>query len=253
MNAGRRAMLPMGRLIQLQIVRDQGVGQRDGLPKSQAHAFAGDGIHGTRGVANEHSASSIDALQAARDRDCTALFTEGACAFEPTRQLGEESEGSVHALVRIAREHGGAHFVGPNASDIHLAARAPINLHEIGPGADAIMTPESVAQRFAAHGIEIGPATNARVLSVRADDPTGAHFSKPCHVSSPQELYTQFLSAIDQELMQAYAPDRDPAVSREIRGHRTAGASETDPAKGERLLGIERDAQLAQRFERIRH
>jgi hypothetical protein len=32
------------------------------LSKCQAHAFPGDGIHGTRGVANERGVSPIDAL-----------------------------------------------------------------------------------------------------------------------------------------------------------------------------------------------
>jgi hypothetical protein len=61
------------------------------------------------------------------------------------------------------------------------------------------------------------------------------------------------LRAIDQRLVQTDAPHRDAALAWEIRGNGAAGANETDPAKGERLLGIDLDAQLPQRIERIRH
>ena len=69
--------------------------------------------------------SSIDSLQAARDRDGAALFAECARAFEPARQFGKERQGGVNAQAWIAREQRGAHFVAAQPRSHTSGSRDP--------------------------------------------------------------------------------------------------------------------------------
>ena len=60
-------------------------------------------------------------------------------------------------------------------ADVDLGIVAPIQLHEIGPGGDAIMTAESEAHIFLAMTVETGPAADAGIGAVGTDDPARGH------------------------------------------------------------------------------
>jgi len=115
------------------------------------------------------------------------------------------------------------------------------------------MPAEAIAEGFTTGAIQRSPAPDTRILAVGADNPTGLDVANAGDASAPEQFHAEFLRAIDQRLVQADAPHGDTASVRKIRGYRTAGADKADSAKSETLLGIERNAQLAQRRERIRH
>src|SRR5579862_2905705 len=202
----------MRRLIQLQVVSDQGIGKCDGLSKSQAHAFAGDGIDRTGGIADQYSAAPIDSLQAASGSNGAALFAHGDCSLKPPLQFGKARQGGIQPQVRIARDHCDADLVAGYRRDVHLAFIAPINFHEIGPGAYAIMPAEAITEGFARRCVQAGPLSDAGVLAIGPDDPMSADFLKTCHASAPKELHAQLLRAIDQKLVQANAPHGDTGL-----------------------------------------
>ena len=89
----------MRRLISLQVVRDQRIGQREGLSKSQAHAFAGDGVHRAGSVADQHGASSIDSLQTASDCDGAALFARVAAPSSLRASSGKRGRAASNACA----------------------------------------------------------------------------------------------------------------------------------------------------------
>ena len=115
------------------------------------------------------------------------------------------------------------------------------------------MSPESIAARFAADRIQTGPLPDARAFTVGADDPARTNVVQACHVSTPTELYTDFLRAVDQNLVQPNAPYCDTRPMWKVGRNGAARADKTDPAKSARLLRIDRDTQPAQGLERIRH
>jgi hypothetical protein len=74
-----------------------------------------------------------------------------------------------------------------------------------------------------------------------------------CHASAPKEPDADLVSALDQKLVQPDATHCDAVPSRKIRLRCATVSDKTNAAKRERLLGIDGDAQLAERLERIRH
>src|SRR5271166_289110 len=195
----------------------------------------------------------MDPAQAACGCYRATIHINNSRSLEPARQLGEARHGLRQTHMRIARDQRDTGFIAAYGSDVHLASVGPVDLHKVGPGRDAIMAAKTEAERFAARRLQAGPLPDARVLSVSADDPACPHVRKVSHVSAPKEPDAEIVRAIDQMLMQPDAPHGNAMSARKIGRHASARADKSNPAKRERLLGINADAQLAERLERIRH
>ena len=79
----------MGLLIRGEIVGAEGVGEGCGLSKAQGHAFAGNGIDGSGGIADEGDVAVGDAAEFAAEGDGTSGGAFGLGGGEVLLQSGE--------------------------------------------------------------------------------------------------------------------------------------------------------------------
>src|ERR1039458_9112935 len=130
--------------------------------------------------------------------------------------------------------------------DVDLAVAAPMQLHEVGPGRDAIMAPEREAQTLflACIGlvpIEFCPTADERTGSIGAHHPTRAHqFASHQRTfrmeagdrSLPHHLNSAGGRMIEHDAMQMSAPDSVCGSARKVGLGACTAAHETNAAEG---------------------
>src|SRR5207245_9381497 len=111
----------------------QGVGQRGGLAEGEGEAFAGDGIDGSGGIADEGDVGVGYAAEFAGEGDGASRWAVGLGRGEVMAQGGEVTEGFGGADEFFIRDEGDADVVRGVGGDVGLAVVAPVDLDEVGP------------------------------------------------------------------------------------------------------------------------
>ena len=134
-------------LISSEVSTRQAIAQQRGLPKAEANTFSGNGVHSARGVAHQHCSATIHAPQSAGDGDCAPLAGSVFRIFEARRKFRKFPERVVNPQpqLRAGRDQRQTNFFAADRSDINLAVTTPMQLHEVGPGRDAVVAPEPEA------------------------------------------------------------------------------------------------------------
>ena len=174
-------------LIAREIILDEAIGEQRRLAKTEAQAFAGDGIDSAGGVSDERDVVAIDVMQSPADGDRSALAGSGFCVLKASGKLGKVYERGIEPQVLVRADEREADFITAYGRDIDLRISElsitcapltvirPVQLHEIAPGSDAVMASESKASFFFLVMIEAGPSAGAGIGAVRADDPARRH------------------------------------------------------------------------------
>jgi len=127
--------------------------------------------------------------------------------FRSTDALGEFrnlATSFVQTQGRVTRDDGSTYFFRPHGRPIDLAAPAPSQLHEAGPGRDAVVTAEGEPLFFMPMMVEAGPAPDARTAAVGSDNPARredfafhhhAIFVHPGHDGAPKKADAGVLGA----------------------------------------------------------
>lgn len=158
-------------LIACEIIVGETIGQQCGLAKSEAQAFAGDGIDSAGGVSDERDVVAIYVMQSSADRDRSALAGGDFGMFKARGECGEIGECGIEPQVRIRADEREADFIGAYGRDVDLRATfvrisvlrfiRPVQFHEIAPGRDTIMPPESEASFFFLVTVKASPEADA--------------------------------------------------------------------------------------------
>jgi len=135
----------VGLLIESEVVRKEGVGESGGLAKTEGHAFAGNGIDGSGGVADEGDVAFGYAAELAAEGDGASCRAVGLGQGEVMAQGGEVTEGCLGAGEFFVRDEGDADFVGGVGSDVGLAVVAPVDLDEVRPWGDGVVLAQADA------------------------------------------------------------------------------------------------------------
>src|SRR6202142_1069983 len=164
--------------------------------------------------------------------------------------------------MRIGGERGDADLAGRDGGDVDLERVTPVELHEIGPGRDAVMTAEAEAAQWRSGRIDAGPASHARCFAIGADNPAAANgLAAAQHHDMradggdrrpPLQVHARALGGIHQDAMQRGAAHSDGASGWETRLGREGGFYEPDAVERHGVGGAERDAQLFERGDAVR-
>ena len=249
----------MSGLIEAQIARAERLGESGGLLEDEAESRAGDGVDGAGRIADERDRAPRYRRQAAVGGDTGAL---GWRAAEAVGDGGKGAESVVKAQVWIARDEHDAGFAFADGCDVELAAATPMELDEIAPGRDGVMTAEAEAAAVAAAGIETGPAADAGLRAIGADDPAGADFAaagvddaafNAGDGCAPQQANAERRGAIDHDFVQRGAAQAKAGTGAKFRLGGQAAGAETDAAKRMACRLPDRDAQRARGGDAVRH
>ncbi len=82
-------------LIAREIILDKAIGEQRGLAKTEAQAFAGDGIDSAGGVSDERDVVAIDVMQCPTDGDRSALAGGGFGVLKASGKLGKVYERGI--------------------------------------------------------------------------------------------------------------------------------------------------------------
>src|SRR5208283_715984 len=249
-------------LIASQISARQALAEQRGLPEGKAETFSGDGVYSTRSVADQYGLATIHAPQSSRDGDRSPLVGGVFRIFEVCAKFGKFPERVFKPQLWATRNHGHTNFFVADGRGINLAVTAPVQFHEIGPGRDAVVAPEGEAQILLMGCIQLDPVTDARTGSVGAYHPACAQqFSRDQRAfrmqsgdrSLPQHANAARRRMIQQDTMQIRTPDPVRCSPRKHSLGLDAFANKTNAAKGIRFTFGNRDAELVQRLESVRH
>ena len=144
-DAGNALDAAVGLLVEIEIVGAEGVGESVGLAKAEGHAFAGDRVDGSGGVADEGDVVIGDAAEFAAEGDGASCRAVGLGQGEVMAQGGEVTEGRLGAGEFFVRDEGDADFVGGVGGDVGLAEVAPVDLDEVRPWSDGVVLAEADA------------------------------------------------------------------------------------------------------------
>src|SRR5258708_24209365 len=78
-------------LIASQVSARQAIAEQRGLPKGEAKAFSGDGVHSARGVAYQNGSATVHAPQSSRDGDRASFVGSEFGIFEACAEVLEFS------------------------------------------------------------------------------------------------------------------------------------------------------------------
>ena len=148
-------------LVARKIIVGQAIDQQRGLAKSEAQAFAGDGVHSAGGVSDERNIFVIDVVQSSGDSNRSALAGGDFCMLKASGKLGKICKRGIEPQMRIRADESEADFIGAYGRDIDLTIIGPVQLHEAAPGSDTIMAAKSEASFFSLVTIEAHPAADA--------------------------------------------------------------------------------------------
>ena len=249
-------------LVEAQIVRRQGAGQRHGLLKQKAEAFAGDGVDRSRGVAHQRHAPAADGFQAARSGDAAAFQRGGSGGGHAARHFGKLRQSILQAQARVARNQHHADLGWVDGRDVKLTIVAPVDFHDRGGRVHAVMAAEAVAAAVAQAGIEASPVAHGRLAAIGPHNPARTHqaaigddavFGQSRDASAPGQADAGGLGAGDHEAVQRGAAESQAVAPREGGFHGGFALSKTDAAEGDAAGQVEVDAQRARGGHAVRH
>src|SRR6185312_3287409 len=164
--------------------------------------------------------------------------------------------------MRIAGDQCDADLAWRNRGDVDLKAVSPVKLHVIRPWLYAVMTPETVAARFAAHVAEGGGLSHPGILAIRAHQETRVHpvafdgdaFRAQLDTPySPEQRDAHFDGTFHQQIVKNSAAHAESRAGREIGIDRNARPEKTNAAERESGRGIDLHSQLGKRYDAIGH
>src|SRR5260370_33963176 len=136
----------------------QAIAEQRGLPKGEAKAFCGAGVHSARGVAYQHGSATVHAPQSLGDGDRASFAGSEFGIFEACAEFREFSQRVFESQpqLRAGRDQRYANLFAADGRDVHLAVTAPVQFHEAGPRRNAILAPEGEAQILFRGRIQLG-------------------------------------------------------------------------------------------------
>jgi len=150
------------------IIPERG-GQGCSLTKAESHAFAGDGIDRSGGVADEGNVAGSDPVKTDAVADGTTRGTGRRGGREVAGKLGEVREGVRGTGKFPIGDKGDADHGGRDGGDVGLTVVAPVNLDEVCPWCDGVVLPQTDAGGVPGGSREVGPVGDARLVAVCAD------------------------------------------------------------------------------------
>jgi hypothetical protein len=172
--AGKALDAAVGLLVEGEVVGAERFGQRYGLAEAEGEAFAGDGIDGAGGVADEGDVGVGYTAEFAAERDGASRWAVGLGQGEAMAQGGEVTEGCLGAGEFFICDEGDADFMGGVGRDVGLTDVAPVDFDEVRPRGDGVVLAEADAARLDAGFGEAGPGGDAGAGTVGADEVAGA-------------------------------------------------------------------------------
>ena len=144
------------------------------LAEADGEAFAGDGVGGAGGIAEQSDGVGGDAMEFAVGGDGAALLGDGLNAVEAACYLGELVEDVGAIAAGVARDVDDADAVGSDGGDVELAAAAPVDFDEVAPGRDAVVIAKAIAERALASCDRGRPTCGRRKLARRPRSASGS-------------------------------------------------------------------------------
>jgi hypothetical protein len=105
----------------------EGLGEEKGLAEAEGEAFAGDGVDGARGVADEGDVAAGDAAEAAGEGEAAAFGGGGFGGGGFFAEDGDGLEDFGEADAGVAGHGGDADFLRAGGCDVDLAEGAPVD------------------------------------------------------------------------------------------------------------------------------
>lgn len=253
---------PVSGLIMREAGGSQTIGEGDGLMEGEAQTFASDGIDRAGGVANEGEVAAIDIWESAIGGDGSAFGGGMGSGGEAGGQLGKLSQGMIQTKMGVAGNERGANFLRADGGYIDLAASAPVQFHVIGPGRDAIVYAETVAEAEGRLGGEASPLPNAGMEAIGADDPTGgdgftqdgdARRADGGYGRAPQHAHAGGCGGLHHSRMEDCAAHTERVAFGKGGGHGNAAIDEANAVEGLRVKSVQRYAEAAQGGQAIGH
>jgi hypothetical protein len=124
------------------------------------------------------------------------------------------------------------------------------------------VTPEAKPGRVLVRRLQAGPAANARIVPVGADDPTAANSGtvhphavvfETVDACAPKKLCPGIGSFAREQIMECRAADSQSDAARESRGDLGITVKKADTCKGSGPDLLKTDAQLGKRGDPVRH
>jgi hypothetical protein len=238
------------------------VGEEEGLAEGEGEAFAGDGVDGAGGVADEGDIAACDAAEAAGEGEGAAFGGGGWCGGEFVAEEGDGVEDCREAEARVAGHDGDADFFGSDGGDVCLAKRTPVDFDVGGPGGNAVVGAEAEAAATEMGGVKAGPGADAGGGTVGADEPlAGDGFAGEGgglvwledDGGVPGEADAQFFGTVEKEGVEGGAADADAGAIGEVSGDAGLIGGEENAGEGRAAAGIDLDAELGEGMAGIGH
>ena len=163
----------VGELVLSKVIGFEGYGKSEGLAEAEGEAFAGDGVDGAGGVADQGDVAAGDAMESAAEGDGAARSAGGWSGSETALKFGEVCEGLCDAEMFAGGDEGYADFVGCDGCDVGLAMVAPVDLYVAAPGTESEVLAEADAAGGGNRAIESGPGADAGLVAVGSYDVAG--------------------------------------------------------------------------------
>lgn len=240
----------------------EGLGEEDGLAKSESEAFAGDGIDGAGGVTDEGDVAAGDAAEAAGEGEAAAFRRRGFGGGEFVAEDGDGVDDFGEVNAGVAGHPGNADFFRAGGGDVGLAVRAPVDFDALRPGREVKVGAEAEAAAAEAGCVEAGPCADAGGGSVGSNEPAvgdgcagkgGGLVFPENDWGVPGEADTQFFGAVQEEAMEGGAADADAAAGWEFSGDAGLGGGEEDAGEFGSAVGLEMDAELGEGVAGVGH
>jgi hypothetical protein len=173
-DVGQAMELCVGALVQVEVFGAEGVCELESLTEAEGKAFAGDGVDGAGGVADEGYVAGGDATETAAHGDGSAGCVAGTGQDEAMLQGWEEME----RLLKVDEFFGGdeddADLGGGDWGDVGLGVAGPVDFDEACPGGDGEVLAEGDATRAGGGLFETRDGANSGLMAVGAYDPAGS-------------------------------------------------------------------------------
>ena len=162
---------PVCRLVTPQVACSKRIRQRNCLLKREAETVTRNRIHRPRRIAGQRRVSMNDVAQAARSRHRAAFHAACPNPRQPSLQYRKLNQGIFQPRMGISRQHGNPHLVRADGCDVNLAARAPMDFHEVGPRRDTVVSAKSDPVPTPSGVVQTRRAANTRILAVGSHHP----------------------------------------------------------------------------------
>lgn len=236
---------PMLGRVARQVSGFQGLRERHCLTERQANSFSGDGIDRAGSITDQRDIASPDMSECAIPSECSSFSGNRFSASQPHVKTGQCLKTFLQTQIGVVRCQRNADLLAVYGGCITLTMTAPVDLHVVGPGGHAIMPPKRISQASPRRGLKTGPAADAGVRTIGANDPARTNdaaaernaFSRnACYRSSPQQVRAELGGSFDHEPMQNSAANREATA---VRGKASIGRQRrTQKANAAKGVGV---------------